>query len=114
MSAALEGWQEQIVDRGLVPEALQAEEMRPGNVYQTTIDPVITVKAAPEGNSTVTITCTTPGASIAFGIDQAPRGQWQLYSRPLTLKAGTSIRAIATRLGYRNSRRVRKTVAGDR
>ena len=114
LRAALEGWQERIVDRGLVPEALAVEEMRPDNIYQKTADPVFTVKADASGKATVSITCPTPGASIAFGIGQAPRGQWQLYSRPLTLKAGASIRAIATRLGYRNSRRVKKTVVGDR
>jgi len=109
----LEGWQEKIDDRGLVPEALLVEAMRPENRYQVTADPVISVGRSTAGDGlTVTIRCQTAGASIAYATGTENRPKWQLYSRPISVAAGTQLRAVACRLGFRDSGRVRRVV-GD-
>ena len=93
------------------PELVEA--MRPGNRYQVTADPVITVGKSTAGDGlTVTIRSETPGASIAFATGKGNRPKWQLYSRPISLAAGTQLRAVACRIGFRNSQRVGRIV-GD-
>ena len=113
MRGVLEGWQEEIGDQGLLPEALLVEAMRPENRYEVTSDPVISVaRSTAAGGFTVTITSKTPGASIAFATGKGTPPKWQLYSRPITVAAGTQLRAVACRIGFRNSQRVRRVV-GD-
>ena len=109
----LENWQDKIGDQGLVPEALLVEAMRPGNRYESTADPVISIgKPTGDAGVRVTIGSETPGASIAYAIGGGNRPKWQLYSRPLSVPKGTQLRAVACRIGYRNSQRVRRVV-GD-
>ena len=116
MRGALESWQEEVGDLGLVPEALLAESMRPGNRYEVTSVPVISVSKSPvDGSRLVRLSCVTAGSSgssIAYATGQAARPRWRLYSGPLTLKAGTRLRAVACRIGFRDSRRVSCLVGG--
>ncbi len=111
---ALEGWQEKIGDQGLVPESLLVEAMRPGNRYEMTADPVITVRSVPgEKRLTVTMASATPGASIAYATARtgpAGRPAWRLYHGAFTVWPGTPLRAGACRIGFRASRRVRRVV----
>ena len=109
----LENWQDKIGDQGLVPEALLVEAMRPGNRYESTADPVISIgKPTGDDGVRVMIGSETPGASIAYAIGGGNRPKWQLYSRPFSVPKGTQLRAVACRIGYRDSQRVRRVV-GD-
>jgi hypothetical protein len=87
--------------------------MRPGNRYESTADPVIAVgKPTGADGVTVTIGSETPGASIAYAIGGGNRPKWQLYSRPLSVPKGTQLRAVACRIGFRDSQRIRRVI-GD-
>ena len=78
-----------------------------------TADPVISVAKSTGGDGlTVTIGSRTPGASIAYATGKGNPPKWQLYSRPISVAAGTQLRAVACRIGFRNSQRVRRVV-GD-
>ncbi len=99
MREALENWQVEIGDLGLVPEPVLMERMRPGTKRERTETPTI----EPAGEI-VKIRCSTKGASIAYAIirDGNP-GSWQLYAGPVQLPADAGIRAVACRLGFRDS-----------
>lgn len=102
MRAALEKWQMETNDLGLVPEPLLAERMRPTGKYDVTKPPVATVRNE-GGRQRVSLKSATPGASIAYTTGRGRRAHWKLYTKPITLKPGETVRTVACRLGYRNS-----------
>ena len=102
MREDLEAWQVEVGDTGLVPEAVLAVEMRPDGKTLRTAAPSILVESDEAGRFFVTLRCETPGASIVYGLgDEAATKR--LYSMPITVDAGTTVRALACRLGYRDS-----------
>jgi uncharacterized sulfatase len=106
MRGVLDAWMKETGDLGLVPEEELQERMRPGGRWSTTAAPV--VSPAPETSKaplTVTITCPTPGASIAFTTDSAQgrAARWKLYATPVQLTETCTLRAKAVRLGYHES-----------
>jgi uncharacterized sulfatase len=95
LRAAHETWTRETKDLGHLPEPELLERMRPAGKWSVTAEPRI----SREGE-TVTITCATEGASIAY----APaEGRWLLYSKPFRAPQGTAIRAKACRLGWKDS-----------
>ncbi len=94
MRSELGRWMQGINDLGLVPEDELNELRRPGGVWETTATPTIDI-----ADGVATISCPTEGASIAYQL----AGEWQLYSEPVPVKPGDNIRALACRLGYRDS-----------
>lgn len=96
-------WMEETGDVGLIPEPEFDELKRPGGKWQKTATPTFTATsevASGEGIA-VTITCATPGASIAYRLEG--KTGWQLYTRPVRLKPGQVLRAKACRLGFHDS-----------
>lgn len=127
LRAALKEWMDDIHDLALVPEPELKERMRPSGKWATTEVPQIRSSTAADGGALVSITCVTEGASIAYAVEsaaadnsrQAPPGagtrrsgakSWLLYTAPVTLPAGTTIRAKACRLGYLDSPESRVTI----
>ena len=89
-------WMRDIGDMGLEPEEKLEERTRPGGKWSVTATPQIQRDGA-----RVRITCATEGASIAYATGDSKH--WKLYSGEVTLPAGTRVRAIACRLGWRDS-----------
>ena len=58
----------------------------------------------------VVLKSATPGASIAYTTDAGKPVRWKLYHAPLELPAGFTLRSIACRLGFRDSREVTSVV----
>lgn len=109
MRAALEKWQRETKDLGLVPELELRERMRPGGVWQKVAAP--TVHAAPAHPLVrVKLISTTEGASIAYTTDVGAKSHWLLYDGELMLKPGTTLRVKACRLGYLDSDEVVRKV----
>lgn len=101
LRAEHEAWVKETRDIGPVPEAEVMERVRPKGVWSKTENPQITLS----GNL-ATITCPTEGSSIAFTLgekDKTGRERWLLYHKPLELPAGKKLRAIACRLGFKDS-----------
>jgi len=111
MRTALEKLQVKIGDRGLIPEPVLMEQMRPGGVYAVTKKPTVRVTRRGKDRTVhVTLSCPTVGASIAYTTQTGRRVRWRLYSKPVRLPARGTLRVIACRLGYRNSPEVRMTL----
>jgi N-sulfoglucosamine sulfohydrolase len=84
-------------DLGQMPEPQLKERMRPGGIWQTTATPVVGRQG-----ELVTATCSTPGASIVYTMQQSETPHWRLYTKPLAMGL-QSIRFKACRLGYKDS-----------
>jgi len=106
MRGVLEKWMKDTHDLGLIPEEELQEKMRPGGKWATTAEPTID----PSGGRfdepvTVTISCPTEGASIAYTADTGGQAKWMLYHEPIRLlDRTTTLRARAIRLGYKESK----------
>ena len=48
----------------------------------------------------------TPGASIAYTLDDGKPKRWSLYVDPVTVEEGKSLRAKACRLGFKDSQAI--------
>lgn len=92
---ATERWQDKIGDMGMMPEAVMMEQFRPGHKYAVTARPTVAKKGGK-----MALSSKTPGASLIY---KENGGRWQLYTKPLTAKPGTTLEAKATRIGYRDS-----------
>jgi uncharacterized sulfatase len=104
LRGVLEQWMKETNDLALVPEPELKERMRPGGVWAVAAAPAI----APNGGAfngavDVTLSCPTPGASIAYTAETGRNARWLLYSRPIRLAQSATLRAKACRLGYRDS-----------
>jgi hypothetical protein len=107
LRAALEKWMKDTNDVGLIPEAAMNERARPGGKWSVTAAPVITPNGGTfNGPVTVTITCPTEGASIAYATNGRGKRGWQLYGKELRITESTALRAMACRLGYKDSAEV--------
>lgn len=102
MRRATEQFQERIGDKGLVPEAVMMEEMKPGGVVPETDPPKIA-----RSGGLVSLTCPTEGSSIVYQVRRGNQwSDWRLYTKSLE-DVGQAVRAQACRLGYDNSETVR-------
>ncbi|MGH9843793.1 MAG: sulfatase family protein [Blastocatellia bacterium] len=107
MRAALEQWQRETKDLGLVPELELREQMRPGGVWQKVAQPVIKETAMGDAIK-LAITCPTEGCSIAYMTETGKNVSWKLYAGELTLKRPATIRIKGCRFGYLDSDEVVK------
>lgn len=116
MREALEQWQQQYGDLGLLPESELMQRWRPDGIAQVTAAPVLQLI-----DGVLHVHCATPGASIGWtsdapqvsseaGIFHAITGDpdtggrfWHLYSVPFVPPAGKQLCFRAQRLGFRAS-----------
>ncbi len=98
LRAAHERWKEETRDIGLLPETELVRRMWPPDGVQPTTEAVAFTET-PAGP--VALASATEGASIAYAV--GAEGPWLLYTAPLTVAAGDTLRATAIRIGYRPS-----------
>ena len=99
MRAATESWQQRVGDRGMVPEAVMMQEMRPGGQWQQTAEPQLERRAGE-----VWIHCVTEGASIVYRSGREGQwSDWMYYARSVPLPTNLTVQAQSHRLGYRPS-----------
>lgn len=99
-------WCRQTMDIGLIPEPVLDELKWSQGRPDKTADPVFVRQTGdPRQGGAVTIACSTSGASIAYRIGGDPKSPvgWELYVRPVRLKADDLLYAKACRLGFRDS-----------
>jgi len=101
MRAVHEEWMRRTGDVGLIPEPEFDDMKRPGGTWEITAPPAFSIAAGTK--DAVTMTCATPGASIAYTTEEGKRPSWKLYTDPVKLGRGEVIRAQACRLGFNDS-----------
>ena len=105
LRAVHEAWKTETGDLGHRPEEAVKERMWPGGVQPETAPPTVSRRG-----ETVEIACPTPGASIAWTTDAARQPHWDLYTGPIRPAAGTTVRAKAIRIGFKESAEVSAAV----
>lgn len=102
MRAALEAWQQEIVDLGHVPEPIMMEQMRPGDEVRKVQDPEATfvVHSDSPGQTYLSIRSDTDGASIQY---RTLGGNWKLYTGEAILFEGDAMEMLACRAGFQSS-----------
>jgi uncharacterized sulfatase len=103
MRRALEAWQRDTGDLGLVPEAELRERMRPGGVWVQVAEPAIAEAAPRPGAVRLTLTSATPGASFAYTTEPGEAPRWKLSTGVIELQAPATVRIKACRLGFLDS-----------
>jgi len=97
---ALTKWQNDIQDKGFIPELDLVKSMWPGLVQPTTAS----VQFSKGKQQRIILSSSTVGASIAYQQGSSIGGTyWKLYKAPLILKSGEKIVARAVRIGYKTS-----------
>jgi len=108
MRQAHDAWVVETNDLGAVPEPELAERFWPGGVQPVTAAPVISPANGAAGGP-VAITCATEGASIGYTLEPGDDAHWLLYTGPITLAGGGTLRARAIRYGFAESPETRAT-----
>lgn len=104
MRAAHEQWVADTGDLGAIPEAELKERFWPGGVQPITPPPSIEpAGGAFDGPVAVTIRSNVEGASLAYTLDPGEDAHWSLYTAPVRLDAGGTLRARAVRYGWADS-----------
>ena len=120
LRTALDDWQREVGDQGLVPEDIMYRQMYPDAEQPQTLAPLLVVLGGenygveehPEGGRFVgpvilQMQSSTQGASLAYTLAGGEDPRWLLYHQPIRLSPGTTrVRARATRIGYRPSEEV--------
>ncbi len=123
MRKALDGWLAEVGDMGEIPESQMVRRWYPGGEQPQTAAPLFIpiceenpgIEPAPQGGGfrapvLLQLHCATQGASITYTLDEGENARWRLYTQPLRLPVGTTtLRARASRIGYRHSPEVRAT-----
>ena len=110
MRNATQSWQEQIGDLGMIPEAVLMGEMKPGGLTPQVQPPVPRIVGGK-----VAFQSPTEGASVVYRV-QRPGDRWddwQLLTKSLALPSGSTIEAIACRIGFQDSKPVRHTASNE-
>lgn len=95
-------WQNEVKDFGSIPEKEMVKLMwNGGETPPVTQNPIIKLS-----NGNVNILCETEGASIAYKIIENTQPEpirWEVYSKPILLNKNQRIKAVAMRIGYKQS-----------
>jgi arylsulfatase A-like enzyme len=105
---AMDNWLAEVGDMGEIPEKEMVHEMWPKDIQPETERPVVNAKGR-----TVSLSCDTQGASIAYLIsdkDFEPDldAGWQVYYQPIKVPKGKFLYVMSQRIGYKESEIVKK------
>ena len=103
MRQALETWQKETGDLGLVPEAELRERMRPGGLWVRVAAPAVNEVRPRAGLVRLTVSSDTPGASFVYTTETGNSPRWQLSAGVIELALPAAVRIKACRLGYLDS-----------
>ncbi len=103
MRQALEKWQVEVGDLGMIPEPVMMHRMKPQGRIPTTAQPVVQQKRLPDGRVQITARCSTPGASLVWRSRPRFPDRWALYTGAVVVPAGQQVQVKACRLGYYDS-----------
>lgn len=93
-------WKQETRDIGLLPEKELVKNMWPPDAIQPQTEKV-TFKIK-KGN--LSLSCSTEGASIAYRIKSGKETKhWNLYTRSVKLEKRATIKAVAIRIGFKQS-----------
>lgn len=100
---ALNRWIEKTGDLATIPEARMIENMWPHGIQPQTSTPEYHIS-----NGTLTVSDTTPGASIGYiysdhKLKPDLNSGWQLYCKPLKITSVKYVYLMANRIGYKDS-----------
>lgn len=98
MRGAMDAWIERTGDLSAMPEAEMIEAMWPGMMQPQTAAPSISYD-----DGLVSLLSATPGASIAYAIDEGELKPGRIYSGPFAAEPGITVTARAIRYGYQAS-----------
>ena len=104
LGAEMDAWLSDINDLGFIPEQELIDSFWPEGVQPITEPPVYNVT----GND-ISLMSATEGANIGYQIidpGMEPEASWQVYQKPIRLRSGQSIKALAHRIGYAPSEQV--------
>ncbi len=101
MRLVLTNWMEEIKDLGHIPEEELIEMYEPGGIQYVTDKPAISPDGSTsKGSVTVSLSCPTEGASIAYTTESGETPHWLLYSKKIKLTKSATLRVRAIRIGY--------------
>jgi len=103
MRQALDRWQKETGDLGLVPEADLRERMRPGGVWARVAAPAVKDAQPRAGLVRLSVTSETPGASFAYTTETGDTPRWKVSTGAIELPVPVTVRIKACRLGYLDS-----------
>jgi len=100
LSAALDRWMERTGDPLTMPEPELIKKLWPPDGVQPETEPV----RFREENGFLILESATNGASIAYQSNGSIGGShWDLYTGPIPVRNVDTIKALAVRIGYRES-----------
>jgi len=114
MRKAHKKWMKETGDIGLIPEP-QFDRMKwVDGQWEKTAEPIFMTANWPVKTASdkalhrVTISCPTPGASLAYWIEDSgsKKAAWRLYTKAVWLRAGQVLHAKACRIGFKDSNEV--------
>lgn len=107
MREATELWQEQIDDKGMIPEVVMMGEMKPGGKTAQVQPPVPLIVGGK-----VAFKSPTEGASVVYRVRRSGQdwGDWQLFTKSIGMPPGSSVEALGCRIGLTNSTPVEYSV----
>lgn len=105
MRQALEQWQDETGDLGMLPEPVQMSDQETRHPQRVTLDPTWEIRME-TGMPQLHLDCQTPGASLGYRFNSDPQGAWRLYTGPVAVERGDRLRVVAERLGYKTSERI--------
>jgi len=117
LRTALDEWLDRVDEYAAEDETAMTRRRHGGAGEPTTATPTFVPnapgnrerEATPEGTTldgpaTVSIHCSTQGASVGYTTESGPDPHWRLYTGPISLSAGeTTLRAKAIRYGFAES-----------
>ncbi|HKK82576.1 MAG TPA: hypothetical protein VJ909_10020, partial [Prolixibacteraceae bacterium] len=99
---ALENWQTQYRDLGLIPETEVIKLLWPPNGEQpVTAAPEVKILKMKKDTIRLSLTSVTQGASIVYRTDIS--SNWKLYHEPINIPVSAKIEVLAHRIGFKES-----------
>jgi arylsulfatase A-like enzyme len=100
-----DSWMSRINDMGTIPEKEILEKFWPDRIQPETEPPQFSVH-----NGKIFLQSATTGASIGYQLlsaDQDPGNEWKIYLEPIPVLPDVTLHAVAHRLGYKPSRKIK-------
>lgn len=104
LRGALQQWQEETGDLGIIPETDLIKKLWPPDGVQPETAPVEMQYSDTEFEDAVTVTLASPtdGASIGYRLNDGPT--WQVYTEPFQVTENATLFVQAHRIGFKPSR----------